>query len=133
LSPTAAGVYLGLDTSAPGEMEICCSSSPYIDFTTISNDFKGRIIYNHGDNSFYWPFGGGYTNAMRLLSTGLSVTGTVSSSDQRLKFNEKPLINAIGVINRLELVKYDQTVIFNRTYTEGTPLFHQCGFIVQKN
>ena len=40
LSPTVAGVYLGLDTSAVGGMEICCSSSPYIDFTTISNDFK---------------------------------------------------------------------------------------------
>ena len=44
LSPTVGGVYLGLDTSAAGEMEICCSSSPYIDFTTISNDFEGRII-----------------------------------------------------------------------------------------
>ena len=88
LSPTAAGVYLGLDTSAAGGMEICCSSSPYIDFTTISNDFKGRIIYNHGDNSFNWQLGGSYTHAMRLLSTGLSVTGTITSSDKRLKRNK---------------------------------------------
>ena len=88
LSPTAAGVYLGLDTSAAGGMEICCSSSPYVDFKTISNDFKGMIIYSHGDNSFHWQLGVSYTHAMRLLSTGLSVTGSLTSSDKILKCNE---------------------------------------------
>ena len=89
LSPTAAGVYLGLDTSAAGGMEICCSSSPYVDFKTISNDFKGMIIYSHGDNSFHSKLGGSYTHAMRFLSTGLSVTGSLTSSDKILKCNEK--------------------------------------------
>ena len=42
--PSLAGVYVGLDSAAAGGMEICCSFSPYIDFRTISNDFKGRII-----------------------------------------------------------------------------------------
>ena len=69
---------------------------------------------------------------MRLLSTGLSVTGTVTSSDKRLTFNEKPLINAISVINRLEPVEYDQTIDLIEQNTEDTPQFHQCGFIAQK-
>ena len=42
--PSAASVYLGLDSSAAGGMEICCSTLPYIDFTTIGPDFKGRLI-----------------------------------------------------------------------------------------
>ena len=83
--PSLAGVYVGLDSAAAGGMEICCSFSPYIDFTTISNDFKGRIIYTHNDNSFYFQVGG-TTVAMKLISSGLSVTGTVTSSDKRLEF-----------------------------------------------
>ena len=50
--PSVAGVYVGLDNATAGGMEICCSSSPYVDFTTINNEFKGRLIYGHTDNSF---------------------------------------------------------------------------------
>jgi hypothetical protein len=82
-------VYVGLDSAAAGGLEICCSSSAYIDFATINNDCKGRFIYTHSDNSFNWQLGGTTTTAMKLLSTGLSVTGTVTSSDKRLNFNEK--------------------------------------------
>ena len=69
---------------------------------------------------------------MRLLSTGLSVTGTVTSSDKILKFNEQPLMNALAVINRLEPVEYDQTVDLIEQYTEDTLQYHQRGFIAQK-
>ena len=99
-NPSAAGVYVGLDTSAAGGKEICCSSSPYIDFTTIGTDFKGRLIYTRSDNSFNWQVGGTATVAMQLLSIGLSVNGTDVTSDQRLKFNEKPLTNALDVTNK---------------------------------
>ena len=65
-------------------------------------------------------------------STGLNVQGTVTpSSDKRLKFNEKPLVNALGVINRLEPVEYDQTHDVVDEYTVETPQSHQCGFIAQ--
>ena len=74
--PSAAGVYLGLDSSAAGGMEICCSTLRYIDFTTIGTDFKGRFIYAHADHSSNWQVGGTTTTAMKLLSIGLSVNGT---------------------------------------------------------
>ena len=85
--PSAAGVYVGLDSAAAGGMEICCSALPYIDFAAINSDFRGRLIYTHSDNCFNWQVGGTTTVAMKLISTGLSVTGTVTSSDKRLKFN----------------------------------------------
>ena len=72
------------------------------------------------------------TVAMKLISSGLSVTGTVTSSDKILKFNEQPLMNALDVINRLEPVEYDQTVDLIEQYTEDTRQFHQCGFIAQQ-
>ena len=55
----------------------------------------------------------------------------MSASDKRLKFNEKPLINALDVINKLEPVEYDQTFDLVDTYTPDTPQSHQCGFIAQ--
>ncbi|MFM7990441.1 MAG: hypothetical protein ACKPKO_65100, partial [Candidatus Fonsibacter sp.] len=42
----------------------------------------------------------------------------------RLKFNEKPLINALDVINKLEPVEYDQTFDLVETYTPDTPQSH---------
>ena len=130
--PSTASMYVGLDNSTAVGLEICCSASPYIEFTTIHTDCKGRWIYTHSDNSFNWQVGGNTTTAMKLLSTGLSVNGTAVTSDKRLKFNEKPLINAIRVINRLEPVKYDQTIGLIVQYTEDTPQFHQCGHIARK-
>ena len=69
---------------------------------------------------------------MTLNPTALYIGGTtVSSSDKRLKFNEKPLVNALDIINRLEPVEYDQTYNLTDAYTEDTPHSHQCGFIAQ--
>ncbi len=73
-----------------------------------------------------------YSERMSLSSAGLTVQGTVTpSSDKRLKFNEKPLVNALGVINRLEAVEYDQTYDLVDEYTVEAPQSHQCGFIAQ--
>ena len=69
---------------------------------------------------------------MQLLSTGLTVNGTGVASGKRFNINEKPLVNAIVVINRFEPVEYDQTVSLIEQYTDGTPQFDQCGSIVQK-
>ena len=69
---------------------------------------------------------------MALNSTGLSVVGTITpSSDKRLKFNEKPIINALAIINRLEPVEYDQTYDLVDQYTPDTPQSHQSRFIAQ--
>ena len=64
--PSTASMYVGLDNSTAVGMEICCSASPYIDFTTINTDCKGRLIYTHSDNSFNWQVGGNTTTAMKL-------------------------------------------------------------------
>ncbi len=55
----------------------------------------------------------------------------VSASDNRLKFTEKPLVNVLYVIGKLELVEYDQTFNLVANYTPETPQSHQCGFIAQ--
>ena len=69
---------------------------------------------------------------MSLNSYGLSVGGTfVSASDKRLKSNDKPLVNALDVINRLEPVEYDQTYELVDQYTTDIPQSHQCGYIAQ--
>ncbi|MFM7985205.1 MAG: tail fiber domain-containing protein [Candidatus Fonsibacter sp.] len=69
---------------------------------------------------------------MALNSSGLSVGGTfVSASDKRMKFNEKPLTNALDVVNQLEPVEYDQTHESVDQYTADTQQSHQCGFIAQ--
>ena len=63
---------------------------------------------------------------------GLYIGATlVSASDKRLKFNEKPLVNALDIINKLEPVEYDQTFDLVEHYTPETPQSHQCGFIAQ--
>ena len=69
---------------------------------------------------------------MSLTHSGLFVVGPyTNSSDKRLKFNEKPLANALNVISKLEPVEYDQTQCLVDQYTPETPQSHQCGFIAQ--
>ena len=93
---------------------------------------KEGSFYNNTDSSFAWHVGGSGTAKMALNGTSLFVGGSmVSSSDQRSKFNAKPLTVALDVINRLEPVEYDQTQDLTDTYTADTPQSHQCGFIAQ--
>ena len=62
----------------------------------------------------------------------MSVGGTLApASDKILKFNGKPLSNALDVINQLEPVEYDPTHDLVDQYTADTPQSHQCGFIAQ--
>ena len=90
------------------------------------------MIYSNTDSSFNWHVGGSATAKTTLNLAALYVGGTtVLPSDKRLKFNEKPLTNALDVINRLEPVEYDQTRDLTETYTADTPQSHQCGFIAQ--
>ena len=69
---------------------------------------------------------------MTLAASGLYVGGTlVYYSDKQLKFNEKPLVNALGLINRLTAYEYDQTIDIVDKFTKDTPQSHQAGFIAQ--
>jgi hypothetical protein len=45
--PTAAGVYIGMDSSSSGGIEICSSTVQYIDFTGIDSDYNGNILYTN--------------------------------------------------------------------------------------
>ena len=107
--PTDPGVYIGLDSTSAGGIEICASSLQYIDFTIPLTDYKGRILYGSGSNEFKFAVASSSVKAT-LNTTGLTVVGTIlPSSDKRLKFHEKPIINALDIINKLEAVEYDQT------------------------
>ncbi|MFM7983595.1 MAG: hypothetical protein ACKPKO_30145, partial [Candidatus Fonsibacter sp.] len=84
----------------------------YIDFATVNADFRGRFSYAISGNQYARSVYTGPVSASNMIlnSSGLSVGGTfVSASDKRLKFNEKPLTNALDVISRLVPVEYDQT------------------------
>ena len=74
-----------------------------------------------------------YVQSNNMYVTGSLYVGGVqiTASDRRLKLNEKPLVNALAVINRLEPVEYDQTHMLVDQYTSDTPQYHQCGFIAQ--
>ncbi|MFM7978016.1 MAG: hypothetical protein ACKPKO_01760, partial [Candidatus Fonsibacter sp.] len=100
-----------------GGIEICTSSLQYIDFTSPGVDLKGRIMYGYGSNDFQFWINSVSTAKMTLNSSGTCV----SASDKRLKFNEKPLTNALDVINQLEQVEYEQTHDMVDQYTADAP------------
>ena len=87
------------------------------------------MLYTFSTVAFEWFIDSNGTAKMTLKPAGLYVGGTlVSASDKRLKFNEKPLVNALDIINKLEPVEYDQTFDLVEHYTPETPQSHQCGF-----
>ncbi|MFM7978399.1 MAG: tail fiber domain-containing protein, partial [Candidatus Fonsibacter sp.] len=93
---------------------------------------KSRILYDHSANELRHCVASSLTANMALNSSGLSVGGTfVPASDKRLKFNEKPLGNALDVISKLAPVEYDQTHDLVEQYTSDTPQSHHCGFIAE--
>ncbi|MFM7979074.1 MAG: tail fiber domain-containing protein, partial [Candidatus Fonsibacter sp.] len=98
----------------------------------VGSDMRGRFIYTYATAQFDWCIASSFTPKMTLKSAGLYLGATlVSASDKRLKFNEKPLVNALNIINKLEPVEYDQTYDLVENYTQETPQSHQCGFIAQ--
>jgi hypothetical protein len=134
-SSSVKGCFLGCDSSNVATLELCSASSTnsQIDFTVVNSDFIGRFRFNSSSVSPQWDWmtsSGGVR--MALNHTGLYVVGPfTNSSDKRLKFNEKPLANALNVISKLEPVEYDQTQCLVDQYTPETPQSHQCGFIAQ--
>ena len=88
-APSVAGVYIGLDNAAAGGINICSSTSQYIDFASTGIDFKGRMLYNN--DTFSWFVALSSTARLALSATALMFgTATLASSDKRLKFNERP-------------------------------------------
>ncbi|MFM7988194.1 MAG: tail fiber domain-containing protein, partial [Candidatus Fonsibacter sp.] len=133
-TPTSQCGYIGQASSGYSAIELVSgvgtTYQTYIHFTEPNVEFRGRITYSNGTNDFQFCINSVSTAKMTLNSSGLSVGGTfVSASDKRLKFNEKPLTNALDVINQLEPVEYDPTYDLVDQYTSDTPQSHQCGFI----
>ena len=83
-------------------------------FTTAGTDMKGRMLYRNSSSQFEWNIVDRFTAKMTLKSAGLDLgAALVSASDKRLKFNDKLLVNALDIINKLEPVEYDQTFNFS--------------------
>ncbi|MFM7981249.1 MAG: hypothetical protein ACKPKO_18230, partial [Candidatus Fonsibacter sp.] len=128
---SAQGVYAGVATTY-GVIQMVGTDGAYIYFTAPTVYYKGRLFYVNASNTFNWRVGGVIATVMQLSSANLQVNGTVvSTSDNIFKFNEKPLTNALDVINRLEPVEYDESQDLVGQYTAGTPQSHQCVFIAQ--
>jgi hypothetical protein len=90
------------------------------------------MLYTFSTVAFEWFIDSYWTAKVTLKPAGLYVGGTlVSASDKRLKWNEKPLVKALDISNKLEPVEYDQTFDLVEHYTPETPQSHQCGFIAQ--
>ena len=44
---------MGLDSDAAGGIDICADTNQYMDFITMLNNYKGRLIYNATNNVFF--------------------------------------------------------------------------------
>ena len=136
--PTAIGALLGCDGCGNYcALELCSNAFTgasatgcYIDFTVPTVDYNGRMMYLHGDTAFLWFIGTG-THRLRLTASTFAGPAYSATSDKRLKFNEKPLINALDVINILKPLEYDITQDIVDEFNDNTPHIHQCGFIAQ--
>ena len=89
------------------------------------------MIDGHTDNSSISEVGGSGQVNTNLILSGLTLNGTNVFSVTKLKFNNKPLANALKVIRQLEPVEYEQTYALVEQYNEDTPQSHHCGFIAQ--
>ena len=80
--PELRGIYLGLDNNSWGGIDICSDVYQYIDFTTRTNNYRGRIIYNNTNNDFKMHVDGSSSAALTLNNSTLStnnITGSVGS------------------------------------------------------
>ena len=51
-TPTSRGIYMGFESALAGGIDICADFSQYINFTTVNNEFRGRMVYNTTVNDF---------------------------------------------------------------------------------
>ena len=100
ITPTVAGVHLNnYGGNAHIVLAGSSSGSGYIDFRISGTDMNGRFMYSFSTSQFDWFIASSFTSKMTLKSGGLYLGATlVSASDKRLKFNEKPLANALEII-----------------------------------
>ena len=100
-TPTVAGFHLN-NCGGYAHIDLAGSSTStggYIDFTVAGTDSQGRMVYRHASSQFEWNIADRGTPKMTLKSSGLYIGATlVSASDKRLKFKEKPLVNALDII-----------------------------------
>ena len=43
---------MGLDSDAAGGIDLCADTHQYMDFITMLNNYKGRLMYNETNNDF---------------------------------------------------------------------------------
>ena len=63
---------MGLDSTAPGGIEICADTYQYIDSTTMSNDYRGRINYTTTNNDLKMYVNGSTTASFTCNSTRIN-------------------------------------------------------------
>ncbi|MFM7986667.1 MAG: tail fiber domain-containing protein [Candidatus Fonsibacter sp.] len=137
ITPSDAGIFIANNlsntpvASTPG-ITLCGTSNtfPYLSFVSPGHTsyWRGLIQLSLESSTIHFSISG-VGERLCITTAGVSVYGTFSNlSDKRLKFNVKPLTNALDVINPLEPVEYDQTYTLVDEYTTETPQSHQSGF-----
>ena len=119
--PLVGGVYLCLDSIAAVGTEICLRSLHIIDCTVPISDYKKKN--DLCQYSFYFcPAYKCISHSKDVIEATALYVGctTVSSSDNTLKFNERPLNHALCIINRLQPVEYDQAQDLTKLFTFDT-------------
>jgi hypothetical protein len=113
------GIFMGMDGSGYGQIQMNSSIGSYIDFSTSGVDYKGRILYANADNTM--DFITDAVTRARISGTGdLTISGDfaafTSISDVRLKEGISTIDSdmSLDIINSLNPVTFKwKNDIFN--------------------
>ena len=83
----------------------------YTNLFCFHDDHAARYGYTHSISIYTLQIGA--THGVPCSAIPCVAHAFVQSSDKRLEFNGKPLVNALDVTNRLEPVEYDQKARLN--------------------
>ena len=81
---TDPGIYSGLDGNGHPQIRLVPSSTgveSYIDFASISNDFKGRILYSNANNEMVFATNGNTRLKLTSNASGTVLIGKSAATD----------------------------------------------------
>jgi hypothetical protein len=131
------GGILGIGTNGAGmsKFSISCTANQELLFSHYSAGY-GSIFFRNDFNAGTTG-NPNYTGSTRIYIDGEVYVNTVfNNSDDRLKHNEEPVIDALSTLNKLKLQKYDKTNVMMDADYRGdlSNVTHhtEIGFIAQE-
>jgi hypothetical protein len=90
VTPSVKGIHMGEDSGGGNYgIEICALASTnasYVDFTYIGQDYRGRILYDHGTNNRFEIYTNGstlsatITSSLTSINNALTVSGLITAN-----------------------------------------------------